>query len=330
MKRIYKAAALLLAVCVLTGAFTACGNRAGKGGDNASKKAGIIKSETADSITIVDALENEVTLNKKPEKVIFLMNSIMDLWYMAGGTAIARVTGTENVPAEAEKIQEVGAMGTPNLEKIVSLQPDLVVLSSTMSAHRDLKDAFDNNNIKYLYVNYMSYNDFIDYLDVFTRLTGREDIFKEEVGKIKSGVENTVSKVKNQEKPKVLILFATSKSVQCELPAGLTGDMVNLLGANNIADGTPLEGGTKVEFSMERIIERDPDVILVTTMGDVDKCKARMKEDIESNQAWAGLRAVKEGKVHYLPKDLYIYKPNARYAEAVENLAKILYPGAYK
>jgi iron complex transport system substrate-binding protein len=65
-------------------------------------------------------------------------------------------------------------------------------------------------------------------------------------------------------------------------------------------------------------------------MGDVEKCRARVKEDIESNQAWASLRAVREGNVHYLPKDLYIYKPNERYPEAVENLAKILYPGAYK
>ena len=186
------------------------------------------------------------------------------------------------------------------------------------------------NKIKYLYVDYKVYDDFINYLDLFTRLTGREDIFKTNVTKIIDDVNNIVKKVSDLPKPKVLIVFATTKSVQCEMPQGLIGDMVNILGAANIASDSPIEGSTKAEFSMERIVERDPDIILITTMGDVEKCKARIKEDIESSQAWGGLRAVKEGNVDYLPKDLFIYKPNAKYPEAIENLAKILYPGAYK
>ncbi|NSW91380.1 MAG: ABC transporter substrate-binding protein [Firmicutes bacterium] len=289
-----------------------------------------IKNETETQITLVDPLDNEVTLDKKPQRVVILMNSILDLWYMAGGTAIARVSGTENVPPEAEGIEQVGNVGSPNIERIIALEPDLVIMTSTMAAHRELKDIFEQNRIKYLYVNYMVYDDFINYLDLFTRLTGREDIFKTEVAAIKDKVNNTIKKVSSQKKPKVLILFASSTSVKCELPSGLVGDMVNMLGADNIVKDSPVKEDTKVEFSMERIVERDPDIILITTMGDVEKAKARIKEDIESNQAWAALRAVKEDNVHYLPKDLYIYKPNARYPEAVENLAKILYPGVYE
>ena len=146
---------------------------------------------------------------------------------------------------------------------------------------------------------------------------------------MKEQVENTVKKVSGREGPKVLILFSSSKSVTCELPGALTGDMADMLGAENIVSDIPIEGSTRVQFSMERIVERDPDIILITTMGDVEKCKDRIKEDIESNQAWGALRAVKEGNVYYLPKEFYIYKPNAKYPEAVEYLAKILYPGVY-
>lgn len=330
MKKAVKIISMLMIICITMTAFIGCTSKTESVKDTGTTKPEFIKNETADKLTVLDPVGNEVTLDKKPERVVVLMNSLLDLWYMAGGTAVARVTGKENVPEAAKDIEEVGGMGSPNVEKIVSLKPNLVILSSGMSSHREIKDILDKNNIQSLYINYLTYNDFINTLDLFTRLTGREDIFNTSIADIQKKVQETTAKVSKEKKPRVLILFATTKSVQCELPIGLTGDMVNMLGAENIASGSPVEGATKVEFSMERIVEKDPDIILVTTMGDADKCKARVKEDIESNQAWAGLRAVKEGNVHYLPKDLYVYKPNARYPEAVENLAKILYPGVFK
>ncbi|MBG0765459.1 MAG: ABC transporter substrate-binding protein, partial [Tissierellales bacterium] len=49
----------------------------------------------------------------------------------------------------------------------------------------------------------------------------------------------------------------------------------------------------------------------------------------QSNDAWNSLTAVKEGRVYYLPKDLYLYKPNARYPEAFKGLAEIVYPEVF-
>jgi iron complex transport system substrate-binding protein len=189
----------------------------------------------------------------------------------------------------------------------------------------------EQSNISYLFVDYLLYEDFINYLDLFTRLQAGKIYLRAALLKLIIRCKTLQNLVSEQQSPKVLIISATSKRVQCELPTGITGDMVRILGAENIAAEYSLaEGGTKIEFSLERIVEKDPDVILITTAGDVEKAKSRIKEDIESNQAWAGLRAVKEGNVHYLPKDLYLYKPNARYPEAIENLAKILYPEVFK
>lgn len=347
MRKLLRNGTFVLSLCIALSMFlSACGSGGREEGAKAAKEANppqtqldssgeqkkpeFIKSESDSQITILDPLGNEVTIDKKPQRVAILMNSILDLWYMAGGKAIARVDGTENVPPEAESVESLGSLGSPNIEKIVALKPDLVIMTSTMAAQCEMKDILEQNKIKYLYVNYRVYQDFIDYLDLFTRLNGREDIFKGAIAEMKASVAETAGKVSGQKPPKVLILFATTKSVTCELPTGLTGDMASILGADNIVSDSPVKEDTKVEFSMERIVERDPDIILITTMGDAEKAKARVKEDIETNQAWAGLRAVKEGNVVYLPKELYIYKPNARYPEAVENLAKILYPGVYK
>ncbi|NMB09003.1 MAG: ABC transporter substrate-binding protein [Tissierellia bacterium] len=51
---------------------------------------------------------------------------------------------------------------------------------------------------------------------------------------------------------------------------------------------------------------------------------------MESNPAWSTLSAVKNDRYIILPKDLYMFKPNHRYAEAYEGLAKILYPEVFQ
>jgi ABC-type Fe3+-hydroxamate transport system substrate-binding protein len=194
-----------------------------------------IKAETESQITITDPFDHEITIDKKPERVVVLVNSILDLWYMAGGTAVARVTGTENVPPEAEDLEEVGGTASPNVEKIVALKPDLVIMSSSRPEHRELKEIMEQSNISYLFVDYLLYEDFINYLDLFTRITGREDLFESSITEINNKVQDTANLVSEQQSPKVLIISATSKRVQCELPTGITGDMVRILGAENIA-----------------------------------------------------------------------------------------------
>ena len=84
-----------------------------------------------------------------------------------------------------------------------------------------------------------------------------------------------------------------------------------------------------MQFSIERIVEKDPDMVLITPMGSVGNIERRLKEEIESNQAWAGLRAVRGGHVHYLPPEFFLYKPNAKYPEAFAYLARLLYPEVF-
>ena len=50
-----------------------------------------------------------------------------------------------------------------------------------------------------------------------------------------------------------------------------------------------------------------------------------LNETLTGNPAWAGLSAVQEGRVHIMEKQLYHFKPNARWGEASEQLAALLY-----
>ena len=107
---------------------------------------------------------------------------------------------------------------------------------------------------------------------------------------------------------------------------GLLGEMLAALGCENIADR---EGSLLENLSMEIILAEDPDFIfLVYQSADPSVAEAVADEMLRADPAWASLRAVQEGRCYVMDQQLYNLKPNARWGEAYENLADILYPAA--
>ena len=99
--------------------------------------------------------------------------------------------------------------------------------------------------------------------------------------------------------------------------------MLAELGCINIADE---DGSLLDDLSMEAVIAADPDFIFVTTQGkDAEAIQQNIVDTLLNNAAWNQLRAVKNGQYYILEKELYNLKPNARWGEAYQKLADILY-----
>ena len=122
--------------------------------------------------------------------------------------------------------------------------------------------------------------------------------------------------------PTVLCLRTAGSGITVKGSEGnVLGAMLQSLGCVNIADSdaTLLE-----QLSMERILQADPDYIFFVQQGDdTDGAMAQM-EQLLADPAWAGLTAVREGRVHLMDKALYNLKPNHRWGEAYEALEAIL------
>ena len=94
------------------------------------------------------------------------------------------------------------------------------------------------------------------------------------------------------------------------------------LGCENIADGSEL----LEDLSIERIIEADPERIFIVQQGnDSEGAEKTLNEALTGNPAWAGLTAVREGRVHRMERSLYHFKPNNRWGTAYAQLEAILY-----
>lgn len=329
---------LILAIAMVLSVFTGCTD---KEANNESKevnkeeenKAEVVEeygiSIDENSVTFTDARDKEITIDKKPERVVCLFNSYLDIWYKCGGEVVGRVDSAKEKPVEgSENAEVVGGPGEPSLEKIISLKPDLVILTANFKKQLEIAEMLEQNNIKVIALDNENKEDYFRTVRLFTALTDREDLYEKYEGEVRAAIDDIIEKAPKDKNYKVLILFGSAKGITVRGSDSMVGDMLKDLNTINISDSINDSSDSKT-FSMEKIIEEDPDFIFVQTMGDVDKVNERLKKDVESNPAWSSLKAVKNGRYIFLPKDLYMYKPNDRYGEAYEGLAKILYPEVF-
>lgn len=284
-----------------------------------------ILDETRDRILWQLPDKETVWLTKRPKRVIVLLTSLLNLWYETDGRAIARCSGDLHVPEPALKLPAMGTFNTPNAEKIIAMEPDLVI-SSNLPAFRALIPILKENNIEYAYFDYINFHDYTRILTLFSKLNNTENRVMSAQENMEQRIETIQQGIAHYKKPRVLVVFSTPNSVSCETKGSQTSVMLSFLGAKNIIpDCFYTNGKTRIQFSLERILTLDPDIILLNTMGDVKECRGRLKKAFSENQAWAGLRAIQEKRFYVLPKEYFLFKPNDEFPKALEYLANILY-----
>lgn len=317
---LYKYLCLILLFCIAACSETPVDQ------EQTAHPAPLIVSETADTVTCRLPDGETSVIPKHPKRTVILLTSLLNLWVEAGGDVKGRCTGDINVPANALDAPEVGSFNNPNVEKIIALQPDLVI-SSDVATCRAMSPILQQNNIAYVYFRYINYHDYLHILELFSKINGTEKEYQAGYDQMTHRVNAIVKQCQQYPGPKVLLVFTSTHSVSCELPNSQTGVMLTMLGAKNIIpDRYHFKTRTRIDFSLERIVQLDPDIILLNTMGEVEACRERLKKELESNAAWSSLRAIQNGRFHVLPKKYFLYKPNDEFPEAMAYLARLLYP----
>lgn len=277
-------------------------------------------------ITYTESDGNKVHLYRNPRRTIVLYNSLLELWLYCNGTAVGRVKGQQNLPESAHSIEVLGSVGHPNIERLVALNPDLVILSANMRNHRKIRVILKENQIPSVMVRYNNVEDFFKIARLFARLNQSETETENKLQTIKGKIESIRESCKPLKSPTVLILFSSANALSCELPTGDTGKLVKLLGGKNIAYTVKLNGVRRVDINLEFIVRQDPEIILIKTMGQVEKCQKRIRKEFSQNPAWNQIKAVRLNQVHILPKRLFLYKSNHNYPKSLLYLANLLYP----
>ena len=283
--------------------------------------------ESDNEISFTDSLGQSISL-KPPQRVAALIGSFADIWCLAGGkdslVAAAHDVWTSFDLGLGPETADLGAIKEPNLEVLLASQPDLILASCNTQADLELRETFAKAGIPAAYFDVQTFNDYLDMLEICTRLTGHPELYAAYGTDVAAQVESAIAR-QDGSAPSVLCIRATG--VSCKVKGGtdnVLGEMLEDLGCVNIADGSAL----LEDLSLEAILAADPEYIFAVLQGaDQTDAQRTLEATLLSNPAWNQLRAVRENRFYVLDHQLYNLKPNARWGEAYEKLADILYPG---
>ncbi len=287
---------------------------------------------TVGPVTFTDDLGSSITVDN-PQRVVATMGSFAKVWELAGGTLVGVSDDVDTYSGYAltsPNVERVGDFTAIDMEKVIALEPDFVIMTGASTGRAgaasqlDFKETLEASGITVAYFTVTTFPDYLRMLETCCKITGRSDLFTANGEDVQSKIEAIIAKVPSAgEKPRVLLMTTYSGGTRVQNSDTQTGAILAELGVTNIADENR---SLLSDFSLEAVIESDPDFIFVVPMGENTAEAMRSLEELTaSHPAWSQIGAVANGHYITLEPDLYLYKPNDKWADAYQELFDYLY-----
>lgn len=270
----------------------------------------------SDARVVIDDIGRKVTVPDRPSRIVSLAPNITETLFALGcNDEIVGVTVHCNYPAAALKKARVGDLINPSLEKIVSLEPDLVICTADGNS-KDTAVLLEKMHIPVYVVNPGTLGEIIDMVLHIGMITGRESAASALADSLGLRVEGVARRASTLPKPRVFFQFGTEGLITAGNNTFLN-ELITCAGGINIAADAPIR---YPRFSIEEIVEMGPDFILVASMKN-NESPARAKAFW---QKWNTIPAVLNDDIYLIDSD-YVTRPSPRIIDGLEQIFDILH-----
>ncbi|WP_445661435.1 ABC transporter substrate-binding protein [Bacillus sp. FSL K6-3431] len=273
-------------------------------------------------VTIKDATNKDVVIEKKPEKIVTLMPSNTEIVYALGaGDTVVGVSESDNYPEEVNEIEKVAGMEL-NIEKIISLEPDVVLAhGSTVSMWESGLKQLEDSGITVLVVNdAQSFEAVYESIEMVAKATGKSEESDQLIDDMKAklaAIKKQAESISEEDQKTVFVEISPAPEMYASGQNTFMNEMLKVINAQNAVkeDGYP-------QMNEEAVLVLNPDVI-ITTYG-----VENATELVLERKGWQDMTAVKEKQVYEVNEDL-VSRSGPRIIEGVEELAKAIYPEVF-
>lgn len=270
------------------------------------------------SYSVVDMFDREVVFEKEPERVIAIMpadaETINDL------NATDKLVGIGSYVDYPEEILDLPRVATGqdmNSEEIISLDPDLLVMSD-MATTKEQIDVYLNAGIKVIMTPADSIEDVYKSLEIVGNALNKETEATDKINQLKVDFEKLAeNKEQNQGKT---VYFEVSPLEYGLWTAGnntFMQEISDILGLTNIFED--VDGWAEV--SEEEVISRNPDYIVTIAMA-FDESVSPIDEILQ-RPGWQDISAIKNNKILNLQND-ELSRPSSRLLEGANALSEFV------
>lgn len=249
-----------------------------------------------------------------PQRIISLAPANTEILYALNlGDKIVGVTTYCNYPPQAATREKVGDFSHPNLEKIASLNPDLILATDleqmpTVTALRQL-------GYNVVVVDPQNFNQLFDSISLIGELTGTKTYAFNLNQSLQARISKVMRNISAVNRPRVKIFIEISVNpLMTAARDTFLDEMTNMLQAENIAHDLPRAYS---RVSEEFVIARDPDYLVLTS--------PQARKYFTDNPVWQRTTAVARQQIIDEINPDILMRPGPRLVDGLEQLAERIY-----
>jgi iron complex transport system substrate-binding protein len=261
-------------------------------------------------------------------RIVSLVPNVTEMIYaMGAGDRMVAVSSYDTYPPDVKKLPNVGALLDPNVERILTLRPDLVVVYASQD---DLKRQLARAGIavfEYRHAGLAGVTAAVR--DIGARI-GADGPAGAVASRIERGLDDVRERVRGRPRPRTLLVFGrerlTLRGIYVSGGSGFLHDMLEAAGGDNVFADVKTEA---VQANTEQIIARRPDVVLETRATNSAFPVGEGDAELRVWDALGSVPAVRNHRVLFLFDDRIVI-PGPRVVEGTREIARALHPDAFK
>ncbi len=287
--------------------------------------------------SVLDASGTNVTLSKAPERIVSCAPDISEIVAALDLTdKLVAVTDYCDYPQEVEDLRDagktIGGFYTPSYEKVISYNPDLVIVNNGVQTQIDMASQLRGAGYVVLMVNSATNISMVyDNIDMVGKITGEQSKSNGMVADMKSKISSISEEIIDEEKPSVMFVTYADSGFTNVWPAGggtAIDEIMDLAGAENVF--AEMNG---FDMASEEVLKNKAssvDYIFMTIMYSIESPQ-NTSGWFKSDSLWKESPAVKNNNIYFLTgeSENIFNRESVRTVDAVQLMAEILHPDAF-
>jgi len=271
-------------------------------------------------VVLKDATGATIEFFKKPRKIISLNPSATEIIHALNAKKkLIGVTAFCPFPEVLAEKENIGTILNPDVEKIVSLEPDLV-LATVEGNRRSSIDSLRRAGAKVFVLGKIRrFDDIYARIGMMGEMLGAKRDAEGLILEMNKRIDLIKQKVAKRPRLKVFLQMGAEPIVTANKDT-IMNEVIELAGGENIAKKVSLR---YPKYSREDIVIRNPDAIIIVSMGKFGE-RALLEWRTFNN-----LKAVRDNRVSIIDSDLVCHM-GPRLVDGAEEVAKILHPEAFE
>ena len=260
-----------------------------------------------------------------PLRIISLVPAVTEMLYAIGaGPQMIGVSSFDHYPAAVEKLPRLGGLIDPDIERILTLKPDLVIVYGAKS---DMAARLARAQIATFPYDTGALSNVTGTIRALGERLGRQKEANAEATRIEHGLEEVRVRVANQPRYRTLLIFGREagslRGIYASGGVGYLHDILSIAGGDDVFSDVKREN---IQISAEQVLARMPEAI-VELHGAMTPQKIATERGLWSQLP--AVPAVKNNRI-YLLSDEVLTIPGPRIVDAARLLADALHPTTKK